>query len=341
MKFDVVVGNPPYQESKNDTRDDAVYNYFYDLAEKVSTKYILISPARFLSNAGTTDKKWNEKMLNDEHLKIVYHEQNSSKVFPDTDIKGGVVVLYRDENKKFKKIGIFTGFTELNSIIDKVITSTHISLNTIMSGQGIYKFTPQMHKDHPEIRGILSKTHPNDVGTGVLETLHNIVFFEDKPNDKNKYIQILGRYKNKRVYHWIQKKYVNEPYAFDKYRVVLPKANGSGALGEVLSTPLIGEPLIGYTQTFISVGSFDKKSEAENALKYVKTKFARVMLGILKITQDNPKDKWKYVPLQDFTTTSDIDWSKSVSDVDQQLYKKYKLDKKEIDFIETKVKAMN
>ena len=122
--------------------------------------------------------------------------------------------------------------------------------------------------------------------------------------------------------------------------MLIPRSNGSGALGEVLSTPLIGEPLIGYTQTFIGVGAFDTKEEAEATLKYVKTKFARVMLGILKVTQDNNKATWRMVPLQNFAPQSDIDWTKSISDIDQQLYKKYGLDEKEIAFIEAKVKEM-
>ncbi|MGC4440876.1 restriction endonuclease, partial [Streptococcus suis] len=91
----------------------------------------------------------------------------------------------------------------------------------------------------------------------------------------------------------------------EKYKVFVPGSNGSGALGEVLSTPLIGEPLIGHTQTFISFGAFDNQEEAKNCLKYIKTKFARVMLGTLKITQHNETaSTWKNVPLQDFTSSS-------------------------------------
>lgn len=340
MKFDVVVGNPPYQESREDTRDDAVYNYFYDLAEKVGNEYALITPARFLFNAGSTDKKWNKKMLSDKHLKVEYYEQSSSKVFPNTDIKGGVAILYRNANKDFGEIGTFTSFEELNSIIHKVDPLTGTTLDSIMSGQGIYKFTPKMHNDHPEVRGILSKSHPNDVGTGVLETLHNILFYEVKPDDGYEYVQVLGRYQNERVYHWIRADYINQPFAFDKYRVVLPKANGTGAMGETLSSPLVVNPFIGFTQTFISIGSFEDVIEAENVLKYIRTKFARTMLGVLKITQDNPRDKWKKVPMQDFTTESDIDWSKSILEIDAQFYKKYKLDNNEIKFIEDKVKSM-
>ena len=104
MKFDVVTGNPPYQENLENTSDAAVYNYFYELAEKISPVYCLISPARFLFNAGNTDKNWNQKMLSDKHIKVEYYEQNSSKVFANTDIKGGIAVLYRNKNKEFGKI---------------------------------------------------------------------------------------------------------------------------------------------------------------------------------------------------------------------------------------------
>ena len=90
----------------------------------------------------------------------------------------------------------------------------------------------------------------------------------------------------------------------------------------------------------MSIGAFDTCEEADNCLKYVKSKFARAMLGILKITQDNTKDKWKYVPLQDFTPGSDIDWSKSIHEIDLQLYRKYGLDENEIEFIESHVKEM-
>ena len=97
---------------------------------------------------------------------------------------------------------------------------------------------------------------------------------------------------------------------------------------------------MGYTQSFIGIGAFKTEYEALSCLKYVKSKFARTMLGILKITQDNPPEKWKYVPLQDFTSNSDIDWTQSVAEIDVQLYKKYGLDEKEIAFIESHVKEM-
>jgi hypothetical protein len=174
-----------------------------------------------------------------------------------------------------------------------------------------------------------------------LKILKNVVFFEKKPTDGKKYVQVVGLLGNRREFFWINKEYLSKPKNFDKYKILVPKANGTGAIGEILSTPLIGEPLIGYTETFIGIGAFDTEAEAKAALKYIKSKFARTMLGILKITQDNPRDKWTKVPLQDFTNKSDIDWSESIADIDKQLYKKYGLDQKEIDFIETHVKPMS
>ena len=94
------------------------------------------------------------------------------------------------------------------------------------------------------------------------------------------------------------------------------------------------------TPTFISIGKFDTLMEAQNVDKYIKTKFARSLLGVLKITQHIIPSKWKYVPIQDFTSSSDIDWSQSIADIDKQLYKKYNLTPEEIDFIETHVKEM-
>ena len=97
VKFDVVIGNPPYQnEGAGDVgrRDEPVYNKFMDTAYEIADRVVLITPARFLFNAGQTPKAWNKKMLEDKHLKVVYYTQDSSKVFPNTDIKGGVAVTY-------------------------------------------------------------------------------------------------------------------------------------------------------------------------------------------------------------------------------------------------------
>lgn len=191
-----------------------------------------------------------------------------------------------------------------------------------------------MHKDHPEAIDQLSEGNSYGMSSNIFERLPQI-FFNEKPSDGFEYVQLLGREDKKRVYKFIRRDYINNVSNFEKYKVILPQANGTGAIGEVLSTPLIGN-----TESFISIGCFDTKEEAEAALKYIKSKFARAMLGILKVTQTNPPDRWKYVPLQDFTSSSDIDWTRSIPEIDRQLYKKYGLSESEITFIESKVREM-
>lgn len=289
MKFDFVIGNPPYQEeSVGDQKTFAppVYHRFMDEAYEVSDRVELIHPARFLFNAGSTPSGWNKKMLNDEHFKVLFYEADCSKVFPNQDIKGGIAVTYRDANRVFGAIKTFTPYEELNQIMKKVLSdSSFESFSSIVKSRTVYRLTDEMHRDFPNAHLALSKGHNYDMATNIFESLPE-VFSDSLPNDGDQYIQILGRENNQRVYKYVKRKYVNDVDNLDTWKIFVPKSNGSGALGEVLSTPLIG-----HTESFISIGAFKSESEAENAFKYVKTKFLRAMLGILKVTQDNPPKK--------------------------------------------------
>lgn len=333
MKFDFIIGNPPYQdETESDsTRMPPIYNLFMEESYKISDKVELITPARFLFDAGYTPKSWNQKMLADEHFKVLYYEAKSGNIFSNTDIKGGIAISYRDVTRDFEAIGTFTIYPELNSILQKVLTTSANFLNSICYPALSYGLTPLMQQEHPDTVGRLR--------TSAFTKLEEI-FFDEKPNDGHEYIQMIGLLGTKRAIKFVRKDYIKTPDNFEHYKIILPASNGSGAIGEVLSTPLIGQPLIGHTQTFISIGNFEHEEEANAALKYVKSKFARTLLGVLKITQHNPPEKWKYVPLQDFTVNSDIDWSQSVEGIDRQLYAKYGLDDNEIAFIESHVKEM-
>jgi hypothetical protein len=196
-----------------------------------------------------------------------------------------------------------------------------------------------MHKEHPEAIKQLSKGHAYDMSTNIFERLPQI-FFDKKPDDGQDYIKILGRENNARVYKYIKRQYVNSVENLDKYKIFIPKANGIGAFGETISSPVIENPGVGHTETFLSIGIFENKEEALTANKYIKCKFTRALLGVLKTTQDITPDKWEYVPIENFASASDIGWSVSIANIDKQLYKKYRLTDEEISFIETNVKEM-
>ena len=337
MKFDVIVGNPPYQEPTKDTSDNPIYNYFIDKAYKLADKVVLIHPARFLFNAGKTSKKWNQKMLNDKNIKVVYYEQKSFDVFSDTDIKGGIAITYRDKNTNFGKIGVFTSYPELNLIRKKVEDNNNFKpISEIIFLQNKFDLN-KLYSHNPNLKTKIGSNGKERRLTSPIFSQIDI-FTDEKVNGND--VRIFGLIRNKRVFKWMPKELLDEHPNLNKYKVLVPKANGSGALGEILSTPIICEPNTGFTFSFISFGDFDDINDAKAMLKYLKTKFARTLLGVLKITQDNLPRTWSKVPIQNFTSKSDIDWSKSIEEIDQQLYAKYKLSKEEIEFIDKMIKPM-
>lgn len=341
MKFDFVIGNPPYQDEtlgENKGYAPPIYHLFLDGAYKVADKVELIHPARFLFNAGSTPKAWNQKMLSDPHLKVLYYEQDASKIFANTEIKGGVAITYHDHSQNFGAIEIFSPYPELNTIMQKAAPKEENgSLMSIIYIQNRFDLD-ELYRVYPEYQTVIgSDGKDRRFRNNIFEKIP--LFAEQKQNNND--VAIIGVVKNKRQWRYFPIQFVDTVHEnLLKWKVLVVRVNGIGAVGEVLSTPIVAKPNEGYTQTFIGIGAFDGKIEAENALKYVKTKFARTMLGILKITQDNNRDTWRMVPLQDFTPTSDVDWTRTVPEIDQQLYEKYGLDKAEIQFIETHAKEM-
>ena len=337
MKFDYAIGNPPYNADFSISGDNGkfaapVYNLFMDAAYGIADRVELIHPARFLFNAGSTPKAWNEKMLNNKHFKVCYYEPDCKKVFSNTDIKGGVAITYYDRTREYAPIQVFTPYEELNGILQKTREySEKSNVGDVGISSYAYHFTPIMHREHPEVKAFQSKGHEND--------LKSNIFFKEKPDNKD-YITIMGRLDNERVSMFIQRSYINVVKNLDSYKIFLPKASGVGEFGEALAPAIIAMPGVGHTETFFSIGNFSTLQEAENLLKYLKSRFARALLSILKKTQMITPSNFKFIPLQDFTPNSDINWSASIRDIDQQLYKKYGLSQQEIDFIESHVKEM-
>ena len=340
--FGVIIGNPPYQDERVGARNQMppIYHKFMDAAYEISDKTMLITPARFLFDAGATPKAWNRKMLADKHLKVTKYVQRSDEVFPGTDIGGGLAVTYRDVTRILGPIGTFVPDQVLADIVETVWSQSRSTLSSIISGQGSYHLSDNALHDYPELFELQTPGHTQDITADAFSKLSNMMFFENAPIDNDEYVQFIGLADHKRVWRWIKRRYITEPADFDAYKVIIPKVAASGEFGKALSTLLIGTPLTGYTQTFIAAGPFATQSEAEACLLYIKTKFARALLGVLKITPNNVASTWAKIPLQDFTGKSDIDWTQSVAAIDQQFYAKYKLDQHEIDFIETHVKEM-
>lgn len=339
MKFNAVVGNPPYQsENTGDGKGkDPIYHYFIDAAMQVGEIGTLIHPARFLFKAGKTPKEWDEKMLHDKHFKVINYYPESKDIFPTESIKGGIAITYWDKSSDFGEIGTFNSHFEMNSIVSKVRQITSTYMTTIVYPRDLYRLTAEFYKENPSCQNRQAEGHEFDVGSNIGDLFPEI--FTKTSNEKD-VARIYTKTREGRKLLFVKKKYLKLPDNFDFYKVFFAKLYGVGAFGEAPQTPIVGAPGDGSSATFLSIGKFETEQEAENVIKYSKTKFVRSLISTLKVTPNSTKDTWANVPIQNFTSQSDIDWSKSIDEIDKQLYKKYQLNDEEIEFIEKNVKPM-
>lgn len=341
MKFNAVVGNPPYQENIAGRSDQPpVYHLFYEASFALADISSLISPARFLFEAGKTPLDWDKKMLYDEHLKVVKYYPNSKDIFSTVDIKGGVVIILRNKNKNYGAIKTFVPQNIVRDIIDKVIKKLQENIGKIVYSNTSYKYSDLFFGENKDFKKRVSGGSSKYLSSSVFDKFPE-VFFKEQPNDGIRYAKIIGRKGNQRIMMFFKENYLIPPKNYYNYKVLLASSNGTGQFGETLSDTIIAKPGVGSTETFVSIGNFDTINEAINLEKYIKTKFYRLMLNTKKVTPGNKNSKvFENIPLQDFTYNSDINWKVSISEIDEQLYKKYGFISEEIDFIEKNVQEM-
>lgn len=328
-KFDYAISNPPYQVvgSEKNIKSFPIYPGFIDSARLFSETVIMIHPARFLSNAGETNKSWNKSIIESPEFSVLELYHDSEDIFPSVSIAGGVAITSFRKNKTdggYK--GVYISNDNLASVKNKIWRDANqISLMSYVSVRSPFRYKDKSFTGRTDIQ-------PN----AFLKTKK--IFNREAEIDS---LKVIGLDSEKhRVERYIKRTNIVENPLIESYKIFIPKAAGSGDFGSVLSAPLIAKPSTICTETFISIGPLQDNDEANALLKYIKSKFARTMLGLLKVTQDNPRRVWEYIPWQDFSKKSDIDWSKSIKEIDQQLYKKYGLNKEEIEFIEENVREM-
>lgn len=325
MRFDYVVGNPPFF-SMEESKIKPIYNHLMEDAYRVSNTAIFITPARFLFDTGKTSKKWNRKMLEDPHLRVLLYEAKAANIFRDIDMNGGVVITERNLKESYSPITVFTQYSQLNTIIEKVTerTPTGSFLDSIVSNRAEYRVSPAFYEDFPFAPERVGKKNSTIVSSNFFEAIPECIAPDPVDGGHAECIALYGRAGYKcRSLHYINRKYIQDNPFTDTYNVALPKANGRGRFGEILAKTAILEPGVGTTDTFISAGMFDTWAEAENLQKYIKTRFFRALLGTKKVTQDNPRAVFTLIPLLDFTAGSDIDWTAEIDAIDEQLYTKY------------------
>lgn len=343
MKFDAVVGNPPYQINDGGGMGSSavpIYHKFIQQAKKLNPNYLsIIIPARWFTGGRGLDE-FREEMLNDKRISELHDFPKASDCFPNVEIKGGVVYFLWDKDYKGKtKIFTHSG-DEITSKSERDLlekgAETFIRNNEVIST--LHKVQLLKEKTFADI---ISSNDPFGFDVRVEGSYKRI-----KPQYKKEpFENAVKFYYNgwqKSGIGYVKKENIRKNLEMiNDYKVLITKAWGIGDISKDMLQPLLVEPKSCCTETYLVIGPFNSKKEAEKVIVYTQTKFFRLLVSLIKITQNAMKKVYRFVPLQDFTQNSDIDWSKSISEIDQQLYKKYNLSKEEIAFIEEKVQPMD
>lgn len=346
MKFDVIIGNPPYSEKDGGAGSSStpLYNYFVETSKKLNPKYIsFIIPSRWFIGGKGLDS-FRDSMLNDIHIEKIFDWTTPQDVFPRTEIKGGVCYFLwnnkYDNTKKMVEVSTYEN--------NKLICISMRSMKTpgadifvrYQKGYDVLNRIYDLDKKNPfenTMLNYISSRKPFGLGTD----FENNKNFKKNPKGLHDPIKCYAK-KGKIGYIEKSEIKVNKDW-IDNWKVIAAYANniGTDANDDNLNT-IVVEPNSVCTETYLLFGinmELDKNS-ANNLSKYLKTKFARFLNSLAKITQHGTSKTYAFVPLQDFSNSSDIDWSKTFREIDMQLYEKYSLDNEEIEFIESHIKEM-
>ena len=344
MKFNAIVGNPPYQlmGGSGGTNDAPIYQLFCDTAIRLKPHYIsLITPARWFSGGRENLLgEFRKHMLSCGHLKMMSAFAKSQDVFPSVSIEGGICYfLYSTQ---------YLGNCDYSFYDSDRVSNTIVNLNQLNilirdpQLNAIVRKVEQIRKQDKMdcVDSIISADTPFGIPTNPgKSTKTPFDIFEESTEEHNTKVYYLES--NKRRIAYCRRTDVKKNCQdIDRHKVFIPKARGfDGYPSLVLGLPEIEGQNSVCSQTFI-YAAFDTYEEASNFAKYIATRFLRVIVSSVKITQDALSGAYRFVPLQDFTSSSDIDWSAPIEDIDSQLYKKYNLSDEEISFIEKTIKPM-
>ena len=346
VKFDVVIGNPPYQESDNKSGNGSatpLYDKFIELSISIKPKYIsLITPSVwFLGGKGLDN--FRRKMLEDIHIKSFHNYVTPNDVFQNVSLRGGVNFFVWDANFNNTKYFIHTETIKNSKIVDSSDRPYRLlDLDLFISDSRAYTLLQNMLErnyislDFEDkklmLYGFVSERNPFGIATTMKD-------FGDENDDNDVKI-----YASKGRVGFLPRSTIKRNLELvDSYKVLTAFANNIGTdLPDDNLNTIVSEPKSACTETYLVIGGNLKltRDTANNLSKYLKTKFVRMLIMLAKANQNGTRKTYRFVPLQSFTSDLDIDWSQSIAEINQQLYRKYELSEEEIIFIEENIKEM-
>lgn len=342
MKFDVVIGNPPYQEKDGGAGASAkpIYNQFVKIAKNLQPNFIsMIIPTRWFAGGKGLDD-FRDEMLNDVHISELHDYLNPKVLFKDTNNRGGICYFLwnNNYNNEENNVKISTYRDRVPSVSYRRLKNndSDIYIRHIESLSILEKI--KNNENFQSIEGYVSSRKPFNLDGNVIK--NNRIFKKRRSNEndllcfgKGKTIGYVAEDLISRNINWINRNKVFAPYA-----------NNIGTeLNDDNLNTFVGKSGEICTETYIVIGgdlNLDMLA-ATNLSTYFTSKLPRFLQSLAKSSQHGTSKTYKFIPLQDFSQDSDIDWSSSVAEIDQQLYAKYNLSEEEIDFIEESIKPMD
>lgn len=342
MNLDIIIGNPPYQEmgGSGGTNDSPIYQYFYGAAKEFNPQFgCFIIPSRwFAAGRDNLLGDFRNDMLKSGNIREMVASTDSKKFFPSVEIKGGSCYFLADY--------MYNGTCDYKLILEKETLSAEVDLGRFeilirdpRIANIVEHIMNQMEEGTKMVDSIISSDTPFGIPTKPTNNKKQS-FGLSKKRNKGKNIELYYIEQLVRKTAFMSRNDITKnTNDIDKPKVFVPEVGGSGKDQQVLGVPLYAPAPSVCSQSYLYI-AFDTEAEARNFLKYLKSKFLRILVSARKITQHATNRVYCFVPLQDFTNNSDIDWSKPISEIDAQLYAKYGLSDDEIKFIESMIKPM-
>lgn len=332
--FESCVGNPPYVYIPTFKKDRgnislAVWPYvLFSMAPAALTFYIIV-PAKFLFNRLAGDASVLPKLQNSNHINVLNLFDEIDNPFESTQIRSGLSIILYHNKQEFSPIGIRLINPALTSFVDRVQSKGFKPVTESYRLADIFN-TTNINRDFPNVQYIRSRSIPSSM----MRKYENVFFTQTKTlKDDVRMLGILSS--RKREFRYIKREYVIDRGCLEFYKVIIPRLSEKAKNPLQSSQPIIGdtkilEPGESFTESFGAFGPFSTKEEAIACEKYIKTRFFRALVYLVKPSPHCYIQQFRLVPLMDFTSASFVDWSKDVAQIDEQLFQWFGVTNEEV-----------
>lgn len=348
MKFNAVVGNPPYNimdgSGASDDAGNPIYQEFVRISKELHPKFIsLIMPSKWMIGGKAVLKGFREEMMKDVHISHIFDFENDREIFENARNDGGICFFLWD--KDYDEGGkVHYAFKDIKGHVSKDFKTLKNSIGDIIIRDAQRSvIISKVLKEDESISNIISKTKP----FGIRKDLFNKPERYPNANTSDKAfdnsIKIYGvkgiKGGARRKEAFVSKRIITKNIDWvNQYKLFFTTSYSTNAANP--PEDIESYPGSACTETFIVIGPFKTEEEMSNCHKYLHTTFAKALLYFGHGTMQVTAEVFQFIPLQNFTSSSDINWEQSIADIDRQLYRKYGLNDEEVSFIERIIKPM-